>query len=254
MLIDKIKNYIKNKYPETFLLLRKLYYNSRQTKIGAYFLYYIEKYILKREIFYPKVETFGSTWKNELKIKKENTYTNWRSEKHEKKQNLKEIKMILNKKSKIHKCILDIGSYDGYFTKDYFDFKKIICADVFDGSGDLIIKKYGYHNDLSFIKINGYDLFAVSEASIDYIFCMDSLTRVPVKIVECYFRDLSRILRNYGEIFIHLPKNNIFNKLNGMTIISKRKVQKLLKKDFESIQFHDHLDEMGYFISAKKKL
>tara|TARA_B100000575_G_scaffold287947_1_gene287125 strand:- start:762 stop:1523 length:762 start_codon:yes stop_codon:yes gene_type:complete len=253
-MLDKIKSYIKNKYPKVFLLLRSLYINFRQTRIGAFCLYYFEKYILKKEIFYPRVETFASTWKNQLKIKKNDTYTNWRSENHEKKQNLKEIKKILKNKSKLHKCILDIGSYDGYFTGDYFDFKRIICADVFDGSGDFIIKKYGYHNDLSFIKINGYDLSAVGASSVDYVFCIDSLSRVPAKTVECYFRDLSRILRNYGEIFIHLPKNNIFNKLNGMTTIPKRKVLTLLKKDFESIQFHDHLDEMGYFVSAKKKI
>tara|TARA_Y200000002_G_C22603083_1_gene630392 strand:+ start:151 stop:912 length:762 start_codon:yes stop_codon:yes gene_type:complete len=253
-MLYKIKSYIKDNYPKAFLHLTNLYIKFRQTKIGAHFLYFFEKYILKKEIFYPRVETFASTWKNQLKIKEDETYTNWRTENHEEKQNLKEIKKILKNKSKLHKCILDIGSYDGYFTGDYFDFKKIICADVFDGSGDFIIKKYGYHNDLTFIKINGYDLSDVGASSVDYIFCIDSLSRVPAKTIECYFRDLSRILRNYGEIFIHLPKNNIFNKLNGMTIISKRKVTRLLQKDFESIQFHDQLDEMGYFVSAKRKI
>ena len=87
-MLDKIKSCIKNKYPKAFLLLRNLYINFRQTKIGAFCLYYFEKYILKKEIFYPRVETFASTWKNQLKIKEDETYTNWRTENHEEKQKI----------------------------------------------------------------------------------------------------------------------------------------------------------------------
>jgi len=252
-----MKNYIKNKYPKIFLLIKNIYLKFYQSRVGDYFFYYFNKYILRQEIYFPSVERFASTWKNQLEGKKDQSYTNWRGDKQLKKQNLREIRKILNAKSKEHKCILDIGSYDGYFVKDYFDFEKIICADVFQESGNFINKEYGYHNDLSFIEINGYDLTDIDESSADYIFCIDSLSRVPTITIETYLKDLHRILskerERKGEIFIHLPKNNISNKRSGMTIIPKRKVLKLLQKDFESIQFRDDLDEMGYCVFAKIK-
>ena len=246
-----MKSYIKNKFPKLFFFIRHIYISKPSIVVRAYVLYCFNKYILRQKKYFPNVERFASTWKDQLAEKQDQSYTNWRDHKQLKKQNLIEIKSIINAKSKEHKCILDIGSYDGYFFKDYFDFERIICADVFQESGNFIKNKFGHHRDLSFTEINGYDLTALDEASVDFIFCIDSLSKVPVTVIETYLKDLSRILRSGGEIFIHLPKNTVLNKFNGHTVFPKRKVLKLLQKDFQSIRFRDDLDEMGFFVLAK---
>jgi len=243
-----MKNYLSNNYPKQFNFLKKIYHMLNINLVENYIAYYFKKFIFKDKVYSTSIEKVRSAWQNELKTVKNEEITTWRTGLSASEKN--PIKKILNVKSNEHKCIIDIGSYDGFFVPDYFMFEQIICSDVFDESGVLIKQKYGHHKNLSFVKINGNDISKIKDLSVDFVFCIDSLSRLPRIVIENYFKDLNRIIRRGGEIFIHLPKNNIENKRSGFTIVPKKTIQNILKKHFKEIIFRDDLDKMGYFVSA----
>jgi len=246
-----LKNKIKKNFPKLFFLLRFFYHTLVLTPFLAIRYIYM-KYICREELYNPSIEKYRDTWQEQLKLKKNDSYTNWREEKHTKDQKLDEIRKTLQSKSKEFHSILEIGSYDGYFIKDYFDFKKIICADVFKESGEFILEHFPNHRDITFVLLNGENLNNIPNDSVDFIYSMDSLTRVPVKVIENYLIDFGKVVRDKGEIFVHVPKFNFNNKLNGHTTLRKARMSSLLQDNFESISFVDDLDLMGTFISAKK--
>ena len=96
------------------------------------------RYVLRKKKRYESIE-LGKHWQKDFI---DSNATNWRRGREQfiKSDNENYIRYLLKKSSRQYKTILDIGSYDGYFFDDYSSFNKIICADMFVESQELIEK------------------------------------------------------------------------------------------------------------------
>jgi hypothetical protein len=155
--------------------------------------------------------------------------TNWRGGREQfiKSDNENYIRYLLKKSSNQYNTILDIGSYDGHFFDDYSSFNKIICADMFVESQELIEKKY--KKEFDFVLLNGNDFSNIESDSIDFVFSIHSLQRVPSNVLIKYFKDINRITTKNSFVFIQIPDCFYYNSLNhNFTFISGCKLQNIL--------------------------
>ena len=86
--------------------------------------------------------------------------------------------------------------------------------------------KQKFNNKFNFYTTTGNELNQLEDKSIDLIFSMDSLVRVPNKtfILE-YFYEFKRVLNKNGEVYIHLPCNSKISSVEkGFTSISKDQI------------------------------
>jgi hypothetical protein len=184
------------------------------------------RYLLRsKESNFNSIE-LGKHWQKEFI---DSNGTNWRREnvRYIYCDNENYIRYLFKKYSKQYNTILDIGSYDGYFFDSYSCFNKIICADMFVESKEFIEKKFNKKFD--FILLNGNDLSNIESDSIDFIFSMHTLGRVPRNVLIKYFKDINRITSKNSFVFIHIPDCFYYNSLNkDFTFISGCKLQKLL--------------------------
>ena len=172
------------------------------------------------------------------------TSTNWRNsgkgvsgrEQFIKSDNENYIRYLLKKSSNQYNTILDIGSYDGYFFDDYSSFNKIICAEMFVESQEFIEKKY--KKEFDFVLLNGNDFSNIESDSIDFVFSIHTLQRVPRNVLIRYFRDINRITSKNSFVFIQIPDCFYYNSLNqNFTFISGCKLQNILSSFETKIDF-----------------
>ena len=109
--------------------------------------------------------------------------------------------------SKSFDSILEIGCLDGKWSKvlvEHFD--EVHLMDLNDKLLPILDKKFG--NNFRFHTTNGNELKSLDDDSIELIFSMDSLVRVPdKKYILDYLIDFNRVLKKQGEVYVHLPCN-----------------------------------------------
>jgi len=184
------------------------------------------RYVFKRKKIYKSSIELGRHWKKALINDNGN---NWRGGRESliKSDNENYIRHILKKNSKKYNTILDIGSYDGYFFDSYSSFNQIICADMFKESEEVIKNKYD--NKFDFVLLNGNDFSNIKSNSIDFVFSIHTLQRVPRNILIKYFNDIDRITSKNSYVFLQVPDCYYYNSLNhNFTFISALKLKKLL--------------------------
>lgn len=105
--------------------------------------------------------------------------------------------------------------------------KKIICVDINEYFIDYIKSNFPKEalRKFSFYVSSGNDLNGVKGCSCDLVFSMDSLVRVEKKFIYNYFKEMYRVLKDNGEVIIHLPnidvkgsKDRNFTRLNTKEI------------------------------------
>ena len=105
--------------------------------------------------------------------------------------------------------------------------KKIICVDINEYFIDYIKSNFPKEalRKFSFYVSSGNDLNGVKDCSCDLVFSMDSLVRVEKKFIYNYFKEMYRVLKDNGEVIIHLPnidvkgsKDRNFTRLNTKEI------------------------------------
>ena len=154
---------------------------------------------------------------------------NWRGgeDRFIKSDNENYIRHVLEKSSRKYNTILDIGSYDGYFFEAYSSFNQIICADIFEESREVIQKKHSGKFD--FVLLNGNDFSNIKSDSIDFVFSIHTLNRVPRNILIKYFKDIDRITSKDSFVFLQVPDCCDYVSLDlNFTFISALKLQKIL--------------------------
>ena len=192
------------------------------------------RYVLRRKKRFGSIE-LGKHWQKDFI---DSNATNWRRGREQfiKSDNENYIRYLLKKSSRQYKTILDIGSYDGYFFDDYSSFNKIICADLFDESREFIEKKY--KKEFDFVLLNGNDFSNVESDSIDFVFSMQTLPRLPRNVLIKYFNDINRITSKNSFVFIQIPDCFYYYSLNhNFTFISARKLQNLLSSFETTIDY-----------------
>ena len=177
-------------YKKTIRYLKTFYREKKfLTDIFIYPLSLLRYLLRRKKINISSIE-LGEHWRKSLI---DNKGSNWRggSERFIKSDNENYIRYILKNSSKKYNTILDIGAYDGYFFDSYSSFNQIICADMFKESREVIKNKYD--NKFDFVLLNGNDFSNIKSDSIDFVFSIHTLNRVPRNILIKYFNDIDRI-------------------------------------------------------------
>lgn len=112
-----------------------------------------------------------------------------------------------------NKVILDFGSGTGNLTQHLLGLgASVIAADVSTGCLEVIRKKFGGHNNLSTLVLNGNDLKEIDDDSIDMIATYSVLHHVPdyLKIIE----EFIRVVKPGGIIYIDHEVDEAYWKYN----------------------------------------
>jgi ubiquinone/menaquinone biosynthesis C-methylase UbiE len=165
------------------------------------------------------------------------------------------VKDKLVKLSESNKSVLEIGCLDGKWSKVLIDnFKDVHLIDLDDKLVPLLRKKFG--NDFKFYTTKGNELSQLNNNSVDLIFSMDSLVRVPKKSFFLdYLKEFKRVLKNNGQVYVHLPCNSKVGSIeNDFTFISKNEIIRFSKKvGLEVIDFDEKTLEHGILLNLINK-
>ena len=179
-----------------------------------------------------------NSWKAECQETELRTFFTWGGYTAEKEAQylLFRDKLIL---ASMDKTVVEIGSYDGNWTKEIMNAKNIICVDLFP-EGFEKVKQRVKTEDLkkvSFYHTKGNELNGIKEESIDLVFSVDSLVRAPRKALYAYFQEIHRILKKDGKAMLHIALITDTSSLIGnFTCFFKIELYFLLRK-FKTIKF-----------------
>ena len=127
--------------------------------------------------------------------------------------------------SKSFDSVLEIGCLDGKWSEVLIDhFDEVHLIDLNDKLLPILEQKFG--NNFKFHTTKGNELKQLLDDSIELIFSMDSLVRVPnKKYILDYFNEFKRVLKKQGEVYVHLPCNSKNGSVKGgFTDISKPEI------------------------------
>lgn len=102
------------------------------------------------------------------------------------------------------KTVLDLGCFDGKWTRWMVSASKIVCVDLAPDGFDKFSKDLE-HNDVIFYQTSGCELSGIKSESVDFIFSLDSLVRSEIGIIESYIFEFKRILSADGKMCVHFP-------------------------------------------------
>lgn len=152
------------------------------------------------------------------------------------------------------KTILEIGSLGGKWTQYFLEAKNIICVDINELGFEYIRKKLPC-DKISFYLTKGDELRGIENSSMDIVFSMDTLVRSPKKIIYSYIKEAGRVLRPYGQIFLHLPCKEIKGSRDkafvGLTL--KEIINCCKKNAFEIIRIDKELIKHEVILQAAKQ-
>lgn len=107
--------------------------------------------------------------------------------------------------------VLEIGAFDGNWTKELVACRKIIAVDLFDEAEGKVRRRLheaSFHGDLQFYKTAGDELGGIESASVDFVISIDSMVRVEKKNFKKYVKEVYRILTPGGSALIHCAAMN----------------------------------------------
>lgn len=159
------------------------------------------------------------------------------------------------------KVVLEIGCLDGKWSVPICQTAKhaYLCdlEDVILKALSNRLKSYDIPDDLwTWKKINGKNLDCIPSKSIDFVFSIDTLVRVPKKAILKYLEDTIRILKDQNSIaMIHLPIYECkYSRAKRFTNLKIIEVVNLLDKYSVNYSFKNML-KLGrfLFITPEKK-
>tara|TARA_B110000240_G_C13335738_1_gene383267 strand:+ start:85 stop:810 length:726 start_codon:yes stop_codon:yes gene_type:complete len=156
--------------------------------------------------------------------------------------------------SESYKSVLEIGCLDGKWSKVLIDnFKDVHLLDLNNELVPVLKQKFG--NNFKFYTTKGNELSQLNNNSVDLIFSMDSLVRVPKKSFFLdYLKEFKRVLKNQGQVYVHFPctsKTRCIEK--GFTSISKSEIINFSEKvGLKVINFDEKTLEHGILLNLQK--
>ena len=167
--------------------------------------------------------------------------------------NYKWIKEKLKASIKEDHTVLELGSYDGKWTVHLLHARRVICVDVFELGFEVIKKKYHFDPKLEFYLSKGCELQGIPAASVDFVFSIDTLTRVEKDFIVRYFKEFSRILKPKGKALIALPcASKPLSLRKGFTHLSFAEIKTLAKKSFGNYSLESQILHSGILVMAER--
>jgi ubiquinone/menaquinone biosynthesis C-methylase UbiE len=231
-----------------YLFIRKTYVNILEIKISMRSFFVNTntlKYQNKWTEFYLKSDN------------KDNFSFGWgKIDKYNK--GLGDYRVVLKKiisMSKSFDSIVEIGCLDGKWSEvlvEHFD--EVHLMDLNDKLLPILQKKFG--NKFTFHTTNGNELKSLDDDSIELIFSMDSLVRVPNKeYILDYLNEFKRVLKKQGEVYVHLPCNSRKESIDkGFTDISKPEILNFIEVvGLKLIEFDEQTLDHGILLHLIKE-
>ncbi len=105
-----------------------------------------------------------------------------------------------------NKSVLEIGCLDGKWSQYIVPIAQhTFLVDLSKEILPALQNKLNNPERYTFYETKGYELNGIEDASIDYIFSMDTLVRVNKRFLNLYFKEFKRVIKKNGKILIHLP-------------------------------------------------
>jgi SAM-dependent methyltransferase len=134
--------------------------------------------------------------------------------------------------------VLEIGSYSGKWTQHMSQARLVICVDLFEASFDFLKKRVGDRVNLEFYKTRGDELRGIAGHSIDLVFTMDTLMRIPRRAIRRYLTEIFRVLAPGGSFIVHLPCREMgFCRGMYFTSLSRHWIDRAVRR----AGFHDYV-------------
>ena len=167
--------------------------------------------------------------------------------------NYQTVKQLLMDEINPDYTVLEIGALGGKWTQFILHAKKVIAVDINDYFKDYLIKRFPEQENLEFYVSRGNELKGIVDNSVDFVFSMDTFTRVKEKYIWDYFKEISRVLGNNGTAVLHLPNNDLPVSLSrGFTPLNTKKIQKYAGKYFRNFIIDSETLAHGSLLIAKK--
>ena len=165
----------------------------------------------------------------------------------------KKIRDLLISKC-LNKDTLDLGCLDGKWSEVIKNTcSSLTLVDLSDELLPVLTRKIG--ENFTFYQTKGDELSGLNSQSIDLIFSMDSLVRVPNNIyIKNYFIEFNRVLRIGGEIIMHLPCTEIpGSRIRGFTKLAIKDIKEICRlSGFKIIDLNTNILEHGILLLAQK--
>jgi ubiquinone/menaquinone biosynthesis C-methylase UbiE len=126
--------------------------------------------------------------------------------------------------------VLELGSYGGKWTQYFEKAKHIWCVDLVPEAYELLVEALP-SLPTEFYETEGNEFRGVPDGSVDFIFCIDTLHKSSIDIIQDYLVECKRILKQTGKMCIHLPAEEMeaCNSL-GFTSLTKKQITESLEQ------------------------
>jgi ubiquinone/menaquinone biosynthesis C-methylase UbiE len=146
---------------------------------------------------------------------------------------------------------LEIGPGHGRWTEFMLSSKKLFLVDLNEHCIKYCKKKFSKYKNIIYFINNGKKLSFIESGPIDFIFSYDSFVHMEKGIIDSYFSEFSRILKEGGKAIIHHSghRNLLFYKINKRMAkgcranVSKQDIRKLANKNNLIIKYQ--IDSWG---------
>lgn len=149
--------------------------------------------------------------------------------------------------------LLDLGTMSGKWLPFFLQAKQIICVDINDAFVQVVQRRFAeYLDKFRFYQTSGNELHGIASASVDVVFCMDTLVRVDKNTIFAYLLEIDRVLKKGGKFLIHLPCSDIQDCCNReFTSLYRVEIDDFLKKINRKTTIIDDVIVHGLLVIAE---
>jgi ubiquinone/menaquinone biosynthesis C-methylase UbiE len=105
--------------------------------------------------------------------------------------------------------LLELGSGFGVMAKHLSTkVKKVICCDIYKEMLDFAAHLNSESKNIDYLKINSFDLTAISDDSIDTVYSTGVFIHFNIYDTNMYLKEFKRIIKNGGKLLFNIKNEN----------------------------------------------
>jgi hypothetical protein len=111
---------------------------------------------------------------------------------------------------------VEIGPGGGRWTRYLLGFRTLYAVDYHQELLDEVQRNFGYHQNIRFIKNNGFDFPSIEPNSIDYLYSFGTFVHFEFDLIESYLQSIKLIAKPHSNIVIqYSDKTKIMAQINA---------------------------------------
>lgn len=150
---------------------------------------------------------------------------------------------------------MDIGAFDGNWTKELVAARQIIAVDCFPEAAAKVrqrLQAVGFQGEYQFYHTAGDELRGIADASVDVVISIDSLVRLEKSKFRRFLREIHRVLRPQGRALIHVGSMRVTDSLLKNFVCYWDAELRRYGAMFSTVQIHRHLLPHGVILECVK--